>query len=150
MDKTDSAQGNLAHSALSLQLLHGHPLPLLHMDAILPLLIPHGLPRGCSSPSTTPAWSPSPPAAAAQEFPLSSVQSPEHTQCCSRPSSGSGGSFLELLGPDTAYRGQPCLQPPHQNLVTTICSRKLCCNVLHIILNEAGSTRLYLCIVSPG
>lgn len=152
VEKTDLAQGDSAHSALSLLLLHGHPLSLLHMDAILPQLMPRRLPRGCSSPSTTPAWSPPSPAATAQQFPLSSVCSPERSQHFSPPSSGSSGSLLELLSPDTgqcsAYRGQPCLQPPHTK--TTVCTREMCCNVLQIIPNEIGSTKLPLRTVSPG
>ena len=53
------------HYVLSLPLPRGHSfrgrVPLPHMgylppDAILPKLIPHGLPTGCSSPSTASTW----------------------------------------------------------------------------------------------
>lgn len=49
------------HNAFSLPLLHGHPLPPVHVkslpgNAVLPELILCGLPTGCSSLSTAPAW----------------------------------------------------------------------------------------------
>jgi len=51
--------GVVVHNATSVPLLHGPSLPLLHVrslppDAVLPKLIPHMLPTGCTSPTIAP------------------------------------------------------------------------------------------------